>query len=395
MSLRKKILLALLAALLLCIAFFAFWTGSQFTRHKKEITYPSQQALFNPYLAIEHFLKKQGMSIRRSTRLKSALRTPPAGKTLLLLAEGRSSMTRQQTEQLLQWTGFGGHLVVVAERIWDEKKGQSGDLLLDSLGIEQYRSKDLAEEKPANKKAERYPKLTKLYLENETSPAYISFDTRYHLFDAQDRTHAWANSGGGITHMLQLHYGDGLITVLTDPWIWNNDNIGQYDNAWLLWYLTQDHKEVTLLDQLKAKQNQPSLIDALLQYFPEALAALALLLALILWHQAQRQGPLLPAASRARRQLEEHLRASADFLHRQQGHAHMIQMLQQDIEKRAAERQPGFAALTNLARQKVLAQLAGTSLDEVRAAMQPPAERPSAADFSHQVKDLQTLRNAL
>jgi len=395
MSLRRKILLGLLAVVILAIASLVLWAGSQVTRHEKEITYPSLEVLRNPYLAAEHFLQKQGVSVQRNKRLKSVLRTEASGQTLLLLGSGRSSMTQQQTEQLLQWTGFGGHLIVVAERKWDEEKGESGDLLLDSLGIEQYRVKDLPPEKNANKKTERHPELTKLYLENETSPAYISFSPHYHLFDSQDRAHTWGNSAGGITHILQLHYGDGLITVLTDPWIWSNANIGRYDNAWLLWYLTQDHKKVTLVDRFKQEQSQPNLIDALLQYFPEALAALALLLVLLLWHKAQRQGALLPAASRARRQLEEHLRASADFLLRRQGRAHLIQMLQQDIEKRAAERQPGFAALDNPARQKVLAQLARTPPAQVQSAMQRPAKHPSAADFSHQVKDLQTLRNAL
>jgi len=395
MSLRKKILLGLLAIVILAIASFVLWAGSQVTRHEKEVTYPSLEVLRNPYLAAEHFLQKQGVSFQRSKRLKSVLRTEASGQTLLLLGSGRWSMTSQQTEQLLQWVSFGGHIIVVAERKWDEEKGQSGDLLLDNLGIEQYLAKDLAAEKPAGKKNERYPKLTKLYLENETSPAYISFDTRYHLFDSQDRAHAWANSGDGITHMLQLHYGDGLITVLTDPWIWNNNNIDKYDNAWLLWYLTQDHKKVTLFDRFTVKQQQPNLIDALLQYFPEALAALALLLVLILWHKAQRQGALLPAESRARRQLEEHLRASADFLLRHQGRAHLIELLQQDIKKHAAVRQSGFTALDDNAQHKMLAQLARKSLAQVRVAMQRPAKRQSAADFSHQVKDLQTLRNAL
>jgi len=395
MSLRKKILLGLLAALLLAIAGFIFWAGSQVTRHEKEITYPSLEVLRNDYLAAEHFLQKQGVSIQRRTRLKSVLRTAANGQTLLLFGSGRSSMSQQQTEQLLEWTGFGGHLIVVAERKWDEKKGESGDRLLDSLGIQQYLAKDLLKDKPTPKKPEPYAKLTKLYLENETSPAYISFDTRYHLSDSGDRAHAWGNSAGDITHILQLHYGDGLITVLTDPWIWNNDNIGRYDNAWLLWYLTQDHKKVTFFYHSKPKQNQPNLIDALLQYFPEALAALALLLVLTLWHKAQRQGALLPAESRARRQLEEHLRASADFLLRRQGRAHLIQILQQDIVQRAAERQPGFAALDGSAQHKMLAQLARKSPTQVQSAMQRPAKRQSAADFSHQVKDLQTLRNAL
>ena len=33
--------------------------------------------------------------------------------------------------------------------------------------------------------ANRYPELTQLYLENEDAPAYIEFDTDYHLYDSR------------------------------------------------------------------------------------------------------------------------------------------------------------------------------------------------------------------
>jgi len=397
MSLLKKTLLGAALALLLALVGLAIWTASQFTTHKKEITYPSPEALLNPYLAAEHFLKKQGITFRTRKRLDKALTMPASasGQTLLLLTEQRDAMTRQQTEQLLEWTSWGGHLVVIAVRLWDEKEGKSGDLLLDSLGIEQYLAKDLASEKPSRKKRERFANLTKLYLENETSPAYIGLDTRYHLYDSQDRAHVWANSAGNITHILQLDYGDGLITVLTDPWIWNNDNIGKFDNAWLLWYLTQE-SEVTLHYQTAPpKPDTPNLLAVLLRYFPEALIALVLLLVFWLWHKGQRYGALLPAAPRARRQLEEHLRASADFLLRRLGRAALIQMLQQDILQHAQERLPSFASVDESAHIKLLAQLSRRPQSQVKSAMQAPSKHPSAADFSRQVKDLQTLRNAL
>jgi len=393
MSLRKKILLGLAALALLALGSAVLWVGSQFSRHEKEVTYPSPEVLFKPYLAAEHFLQKQGIKFRYSTRLNKAMRTPAAGQTLLLLAN-RHSMSESQSEQLLQWAGDGGHLVVIAERLWNEKKAKSGDLLLDRLGIEQHLAKDFRANKANKKNTDPYSRLTKLYLENERSPAYISFDTRYHLYDAQQRAHAWANSGDDITHILQLHYGDGLITVLTDAFIWKNNNIGDYDNAWLLWYLAQD-SEVTLLDTLIQRLNSPNLFDALLNYFPEALASLLLLILLALWHQGQRQGALLPAASRARRQLQEHLRASADFLLRRMGKAHLIQMLQQDIEQRAGQRHPSFAALDEDKRQAMLAQLSRLPKSQIQQAMQAAPKHLSAADFSRQVKQLQTLRNAL
>ncbi|MDN9032357.1 DUF4350 domain-containing protein, partial [Enterobacter hormaechei] len=146
-----------------------------------------------------------------------------------------------------------------------------------------------------------YSALTRLYLENERSPAYIGFDPDYHLYDPQNHAYAWANSGDA-THLLQMQHGKGRVTVLTDAWIWQNRNIEQYDNAWLLWYLTQDN-QVTLL----YRAERDSLATLLARHFPEALAAALLLLLAGLWRAGLRQGPLQPVASRSRRQLEEHL----------------------------------------------------------------------------------------
>jgi len=392
MSLRKKLLIALGALLLAALAVFIARTAQQFSREEKEVTYPSLEVLFNPYLAAEHFLKKQGIKLHRSTRLKEAMRRPPQGKTLLFLAE-RDGMSDKQSESLLQWASEGGHLIVVAERLWDEDEGASGDLLLDRLGIEQYESKDLSTPRRDGKKAPPYAKLTKIYLKDESSPAYVSFDTRYHLHDEDERAHVWADSENA-THILQLYYGDGLITVLSDAWIWNNANIGKYDNAWLLWYLSQEDGDVTLLYALAPHED--SLWDALLKHFPETLVTLALLLVLLLWHLGQRQGTLLPAAPRARRQLLEHLRASGDFLQRRLGRAALVQRLQDDIERRAGVRHAGFATLTQEARWQVLAKLSRQPLRRVQQAMNaPPRKHPRAVEFIQQVARLQDLRNAL
>ena len=42
--------------------------------------------------------------------------------------------------------------------------------------------------------------------------------------------------------MMQLDHGLGSITVVTDADLWKTPAIDQYDNAWLLWYLTRRHR---------------------------------------------------------------------------------------------------------------------------------------------------------
>lgn len=389
MNRRRTIGLAVAGALLGALLLFA---ASKATRYQEVIERgPAPQVRTNPYLAAERFLIEQGRAVTHTEGLSGQIEVQPSDRILLLLGD-RAEMTPSQSARLLEWVAKGGHLVFVAERLWDEHTGKSGDLLLDSLGLQQFETTD-EETNEATKQiasSEKRSTLTRLYLENEDAPAYFAFDTDYHLYDADKKAHAWANSDGA-THMLQLQHGNGLITALTDSWIWQNDNIGRYDHAWLLWYLTQD-REVTLA----YRTEHDSLLRRLLHYFPEALTALLLILLFAAWHRAQRQGPIAETADRGRRQLQEHLRASADFLYRHAGQRHLLIGLQRDIQRQARRRHPGFETLTYAEQCQALAKLSQLPTDSIDQAMRAPAEKPaSASDFTSQVARLQSLRNTL
>ena len=348
---------------------------------------PSPEARENPYLAAQLFLVDQGRTVARA----KGFATLPTENEVLLLLGDRSAMTPVQTQRILDWTHQGGHLVFVAERLWDEASARSGDLLLDALDLQQHLATDHL---PADEAARAIgvrdqPQLTRLYLEDEEAPVYLSFDTDYHLYDAGGKAHAWANSSGA-THMLQLRHGSGVVTVLTDSWIWQNDRIRDYDHAWLLWYLTQD-RAVTLVYQ----SEHAGLSTLLWRHFPEALMSLALMLLLGLWHFAQRQGPMLPPPDHARRQLEEHLRASAAFLYRHEGPSRMLEALQQDVLRQARQRHPGFEGLAAPEQRRVLATLTRLPLPMIEQVMQPVAARTGASEFTRQIAHLQRIRNAL
>jgi len=399
MSRRRQLLLG--AALVLGLGLLGLYLLSRAQPYAETVEHgPAPEVQANPYLAAEHFLRRHGLQVQRAADLRLLPTLPSAGQTLLLLGD-RRRMSPRQSERLLTWAAEGGHLVIVAERLWDEDEGKSGDLLLDSLGLQQYRSDDLDDTsadaddqtpspaEPADE-ANPYPELTRLYLENEAAPAYFGFDTGFHLYDTENRAHAWANSAAA-THLVQLYHGDGLISVLSDSWIWRNDKIADYDNAWLLWYLSQD-SAVTLLYHAE-RDGLPSL---LLRHFPQALVALALLLGLGLWYAGMRQGPLQAPAGRSRRQLQEHLRGSADFLLRRSGQHSLLQGLQQDIQRRARHRHPGFERLGVAEQWQVLGRLTRLPSRAISHAMRPlPRQRLSAVDFTRQVAHLQTLRNAL
>ena len=129
---------------------------------------PAPEVASSPYLAAEHFLRQQGIVARRAESLAVLDGLPSAGQTLMLLAD-RGNMTPRQVERVLQWTANGGHLLFIAERLWDEEEGQSGDLLLDLLGIQQYMSDELDEEESSEAEIEQdenaaYPPVSYTHL---------------------------------------------------------------------------------------------------------------------------------------------------------------------------------------------------------------------------------------
>ena len=348
---------------------------------------PSPEARANAFLAAEYFLRERGLNVEHANSLERLSNLSPKGNSLLLLGE-RSNMTPRQVEQLLDWAKSGGHLLLVAEALWDEDTGKSGDLLLDRLNIHQTLSETF--DQPASPRKKKAPDLTKLYVDNETPPAYFSFDTDFNLTDPKHLAQFSANSAKA-SHLMQRDFGQGTVTVITDSDLWKTANIGKHDNAWLLWYLNQG-KDVTLLFNSEAD----NLLALLMRYFPEALVAIIALVALALWQAGMRQGLIQAPAPKARRQLQEHLKASADFLLRRSGQSTLLQALQRDIQRAARRRHPGFEHLETVEQWQVLERLTRQPFHVISQVLGPlPAKRLSSADFSLQVAQLQTLRNAL
>lgn len=377
---------ALIVALLAALGIYLYLKA---TPYQAEVDHgPSPAAQANPYLAAEMFLRKRGIDVSHAESLAVLPEIDPRQHTLLMFND-RSKMTPRQVDQVLNWARAGGRLVFVAESIWDEKTGQSNDLLLDRVQLRQSFSKDL-KDPPPDAAEDPFPNLTKLYLEDEDAPAYAGFDTTFHLDDPKNLAQAWANSAKA-THMMQLAFGLGTITVVTDADLWKTPAIAQHDNAWLLWYLSAD-TAVTLLYNTE----HDGLLTLLWRYFPQASVALLALIGLWLWHVGVRHGPVQATAPRDRRQLMEHLRASADFVLRHNGQQTLLQALQQDVLRRARHRHPGFDQLNVAEQWLVLSRLTRQPTRAISQALSPaPKRRMSSAEFCRQVAHLQALRNTL
>lgn len=379
--------LVLLAALALVLLALGIYLTRHLERYSETVDTGADPAVAaNPYLAAQRFLRQRGLRVDQANRLDVLARLPAASTSLLLFGD-RRHMSPRQAEQVLAWVRQGGRLVFVAEALWDERKSRSDDLLLDRLQLRQFETRTLP---PAQPSADPFPRLTKLYLDNEAAPAYFSFNPAFHLEDPTDISRSWANSSEA-THLMQLDYGDGVITVVTDADLWRNSALGRYDNAWLLWYLNQN-RDVALIYQT----DHDTLAQLLWRYFPHAMTLLLMWLLLLAWHSSGRHGPARPPPPLARRQLREYLHASAAFVLRHGGHERLLRSLQHDILRRARRRHPGFERLAVADQWQALARLTGETPSAVGQALRPrPTQKISHSEFTRQVGYLQRLRNAL
>lgn len=336
----------------------------------------------DPYQAAQRFLRERGLRVDHAASLDILPRLPASSSSLLLLGK-RRDMARAQIERLLAWVNQGGRLLLVADAFWDPGQQRSADPLLDRLQLRQYPAISLA---PAPPEPDPFPWLTKLYLDNEAMPAYFSFDPASHLEDPADLARAWANSAAA-THLMQIDYGAGVITVITDADLWNNQGLGQYDNAWLLWYLNQ-YRDVAMVYPLIPPP------PASLRWQPLAPAALGLAawLALLLCYLSTGERPWRGHAAGWRPFAWPGTAALPGMRERDR----LVRQLQRDLLDRARRRHPGLARLPVADQWQAVARLTGHSPSSVGQALRPrPLQSLSPGEFTRQVAHLQRLRNAL
>ncbi len=120
MSRRTGLLIGLLVLLLLASG--ALFLSTQLERYEKTVDQgPSPEAKANPWLAAEHFLRGLSVTVNTVDTL-AQLPDPSQSTQTLLLLDDREDMTPAQTQKLLDWAEAGGHLLFVAEQLWDEQK---------------------------------------------------------------------------------------------------------------------------------------------------------------------------------------------------------------------------------------------------------------------------------
>jgi hypothetical protein len=355
----------------------------------KEQTAWSLEALGNPYLAAQQFMQQSDINSVEADSL-IGLDTLD-GVATVLITDANQVVNPRQLERVLSWLETGGNLIVTANSLDD-----SEDLLLKEFNVNvTWRHKDDSKEdedgtdfdQPDNDNAEndteedkpsiseslrKYnqqidegktpEEIGQLIIGSESLTnidfgddignleiAFSSYRVLTHPYsdgkevdESSPQPFSWSASEHGI-HMMQFNVAEGLLTIISDPTIWTSNRIDQHDHAYLLWVLSSKEGGFAIL--------HPTLRDSIWvlisRHAPEFLIALALSIALWLWHLGHRFGRIVPRDSGAGRALSEHFSATANYLwHRKAGNQ-LIDPVRQQIFRRASIALPEFASASN------------------------------------------------
>jgi hypothetical protein len=418
-SQTNRIVLLILGGLLLVgIAWYSVWFFENFERHEREVRSDiSPQARKNRLLAAEHFLVRLGRKAESRAGRGFLSELPPAGDTLYI-SRLSSSISEEKYQSLIQWIESGGHLILDTAELWENDA--EDNLLLRHFGAElddewELENKDLeatiteddeeaesikngeavAEEDERKEDDECVPceveenLIVTIPSDSSDRPVQMEVDPYLWLRDRSGEAN-WRVSSRKGAHILEYKSGQGLITLLSDGGIFHNDRIGEQDHAFLLAMLTEDADKVWFL----FSSDMPSLPVLLWQRFPFLVSCVLILLLLGGWRLSTgRSGPLLFPRAGERRNLLEHVEATAQYGWRTNRSQQLFINNRDTIEQAWRRRHPGLNRMERTMRCEWIGEKSGLSASAVERVLY--GEFSAEEDFIRASSVLQRLAASL
>jgi len=384
---------ALLWILLLSVIVGSIWAFRTFYEsYEKEIkTGYSFEALRNPFLAAQLFLKKNNVTVIEKTDVLdfSIIGTD---ETVFLSDVDDMILTQSQITKALEWVDSGGFLIVgvgseihgnasilerfdidpirynsgsdnifegdfkpTSERLRElneeieerEKNGEpagdgaSLDLLLEDGWRDDatYYTVSLGDEfgeislEVVDQIVLNHPLVGDDYIDDD-QPLVGDYNDTYDL--------ATQVSDIKGARALQFKYGQGNFTALSSSEMWKNKIIGEADHAFFLAYFVPEGSTVRFFYNVIS----PSLTTLLTRYFGESILIIFVLLLLWLWRSSLRVQVIKHEVTAQRRAFSEHLKAGAEFLVSKEQYSVLLMPIHTDIINNMRMHYPGYADMT-------------------------------------------------
>jgi hypothetical protein len=277
----------------------------------------SKEVRQQPYLASKLLLNRMGVATTIEDDYRRLFSDTPDAvipqlDEAIILVDANAAISQRLGDELLSWVESGGYLItaVNAEAFQDSFRANA---LLEKLGVGVHW---LVDDPLALSKFEQKESILN---DPNSHKIEVGLESAYRITLPEDSDIFYAVDNEDGYTLIQLEYGEGLITFVTETYIWNNQQLAQHDNAILL---------VSFLDNMShvyvfSPKEQAHWFILLYQYAAEFVGLLALLIAISLWHLASRFGPTMSLFETTQSYFTQHIKVAGDH-YWEQGNQHIL-----------------------------------------------------------------------
>lgn len=359
---RRAVLFAAVSA---SLAVVIFWIAKNTSWVDVRVPMPPRgEALTNPFYAVQRFAETLGVR----TRWDRVFMHPPAD-SVIVLSSWHWSLSAGRREALEAWVEAGGRLVVDDRITGGEAEFQRWSGIFRNYHRE---AQDAARADDHVEPCHTYYEQHDAAATSDRGAPHILCDFESASFLRTTRPAVWILRDSSGIQALRVSVGRGSVTVINaSPFRYRALFDGEH--GWLFVAATELRRGDAVY--FLSEDDHASLLALIWQHgAPVVVLALALV-ALGLWRDAVRFGPLAPAEPAGRRSLGEQVRGTARFVLRygtgEPLHAASVRALDEAAQRRV----PRYLHLAAAQRAAALASLTGFDANALAEAMYHPEMR--------------------
>jgi hypothetical protein len=398
-----------IATVVVVVGFIA-WFCSHLRFTEEKVPLPLQgEAITNPYYA--------AIRLAEQLHAKAAwerIFTVPATDSVILLSNWNWSLSRTRRERIEAWVAGGGRLVVDNSLIGgsEEFEKWAGVSQLDHSkdgkdDVDEAADEDVEndsggssdEKKKKRKLNKRERRLVQQFIDEDCTTltedgtnrtlSVCGIDSSVSLTSTRKLT--WALRQNHEIQALRIAVGRGSVTVLNaSPFRYRD--FFQGDHPSLFVAVTQLHHGDNLF--FFTEEDHASLLTLTWRFGAPVVLLLAALIALTLWRNSTRFGPLTATPEKARRSLSEQIRGTGQFTLRFGGGRALHAATVRALREAAIKRLPAYDRMSSEDRIAAVSKITGVLESELG-----PALNYSGARSSHELRNviavLETARRRL
>lgn len=383
MKRRLLVMLVLIAA----AGALAVWIANR--TYWDTVTLPTPlrgEAATYPLYSAEGFSRRLGAIVVR----ESIFSPPPAG-TVVYLNDWSWDLGGSRRSDIERWVEGGGRLVI------DSSVFFQNDTFTDWSGIRFEQPRIEAEELRRRQAEPADECLELVQTSGESGIAGDPAGRHFALCAVQPagvlvstRAAEWTLSDRDGIRALRVAVGQGSVTVLrAQPFAWRGFFAGDHTDLFVAFTQLRGGDRIVFLSEAR----HPSLPALLWKFGAPAVVLAGLALALALWRNGMRFGPMAAPSTASRRSLAEQIRGTGYFTLRH-GREALHRAMCRALDRAARAHVPGFAAMTPAERTAAIAtasDIDAATLDELL----QPAIASRARSLLSAVAQLELVRRKL